>query len=587
MKPVIPVLILLLVVPILAHGEYLNVYEHSFDSPLPGRNVYRVMVFNNTIALENTLSEEDVDYCEKCPADTTIYNVSVVVDSGPFKLVYKNYSCPFSLGPKEKVYLMHEFYVPGPVGPDSSAPLGNYTVKYSIRYWVWEWRRNNVTRTPTTILLQLPGANNTTYNLTATFYNPVYYNDNFTVKLSFNAPKTVVVNARLEYLDQKAAISISGGERRSVEFRAKANTTLKLTVSSYTSYANVVVLPKYVKTKVYYAQELIVPVSVVPRNISYILTSATVEDKWLRVQVGLPPWPRWTIGNYTLLNVSIGQYLAENITVRIQVENLTVNGSKLLFYHTEPSISLKHEFHPLYNNESITLTGEVVWDLLAIHGAIMVEVEAEDDVHGKQVFTSKIPLYCNCSWLVLRVVDDYGEPLQGVEVLVNNARFLTGPSGTIYYLNRPPGRCLNATLGYGKYRLHVEDLCPVTILERTVIIDTHSPEITYKWNPWNRFLTVSVSDRTRIRTVTIAYGSRVVNYTPMTGNYTIGIWIPKDYNGTVTVTAEDIYNNTNTIVVKVGSTEEFRLGLKESIILTVLAGTLAFLAHMARRMKLI
>ncbi len=35
--------------------------------------------------------------------------------------------------------------------------------------------------------------------------------------------------------------------------------------------------------------------------------------------------------------------------------------------------------------------------------------------------------------------------------------------------------------------------------------------IEYKWNPGNRFLTVSVSNRTRIKDRTVAYGSRVVN----------------------------------------------------------------------------
>ncbi len=56
--------------------------------------------------------------------------------------------------------------------------------------------------------------------------------------------------------------------------------------------------------------------------------------------------------------------------------------------------------------------------------------------------------------------------------------------------------------------MHLANLCPVTVLNKTVVIDTHEPVIGYKWNPWNRFLTVTVSDRTMIKTVTIAYGGR-------------------------------------------------------------------------------
>ena len=587
-------LFLILTPSIIAHGEYLNV-EHSFNSPLPGWNVYRVMLFNDTLVLENTLSEEDVGYCNKCPADAAIYNVSVVVNPGPFRLVYKNYSCPFSLGPKEKVYLEHMFYVPGPVG-DSSAPLGNYTVKYSIKYWVWEWRKNNVTKNPKTIKIQWTEehdiGNNTTLNyvyiVEATFYSPQYRGDSFSVMVtgSWNSSATSIT-VKVSYAGRAKSITIRKSERRFVTFTASVSGSITVEVGSHRGSKTLSVVPKYVKVRVHYVQELVVPVNVAPRNITYILTSATVEDKWLRVQVGLPPWPQWRIGNYTLLNVSIGQYMAENITVKIVTENLMVNGSKLLYYNYGPSIPLRHEFKPLYNNETITLVGEVSWDLLAIYGNIEVNVYVKDDVHGEQVFTSKIPLYCNCSWLVIKVVDDLGSPLQGVEVLVNNARFLTGPSGTVYYLNRPPGRCLNISLSYSRYRLYLAKICPVTILNKTVVIDTHKPAIEYKWNPWNRFLTVNVSDRTRIKTITITYGNRTISYAPMVSNYTIGVWIPNDYNGTITITAMDTYNNTNTVIVEVESTEEFRLGFRESILLAVLTGTLAFMVYMAKRMRLL
>jgi len=589
------ILLLIVLASIIAQGEYLEVYD-SFSSPLPGGNVYRVMVFNDTLVLENTLSESDVRYCEKCPAEATIYNVSIMVYPGPFKLVYKNYSCPFNLDSKEKVYLEHKFYVPGPLGPDSSAPLGNYSIKYKVGYWVWEWSKNNITKKQKTITIKWAEeqdiGNNTTvkyvYIVKASFYSPQHKGDSFTVEVkgSWNS-SAESITVKVSYASKTKSVTIRKGERKSVTFTATTNSSITVKIGSHKGSKTLRVVPKYVKTKVYYTQELTVPLTATPRNITYILTACDIDDKQLRVHVGLPSWPRWVIGNYTLLNVSIGQYLAENITVRIQVENLTVNGSKLLFYHTEPSIPLKHKFKPLYNNESITLTGEIVWDLLAIYGAITIEVKVEDDVHGEQVLTSRIPLYCNCSWLILRVVDDYGKPLQGVEVLVDGARFLTGPSGTIYYFNRPPGRCLNISLSYSKYRLHLTNLCPVTVLEETVVIDTHEPVIEYQWNSWNRFLTVSVSDRTRIKTIAITYDNRTINYAPMMGNYTLGVWIPRKHNGTITITAEDVYNNTNTIIVKVEPAEGFRLGLKESIILTVLAGTLAFLAYMARRMQLI
>jgi len=339
--------------------------------------------------------------------------------------------------------------------------------------------------------------NNTTvkyvYIVKASFYSPQYKGDSFTVTVSGSWNSSVTsITVRVSYAGETKTITIRKDRTKSVTFTATTSSSITVRIGSHKGSKTLKVAPKYIETKVHYTRELKVRVSVVPRNITYILTACDVGNKQLRVHVGLPPWPEWTIGNYTLLNVSIGQYLAENITVRIQVENLTVNGSKLLYYNYGLSIPLKHKFKPLYNNDSILLTEEVAWNLLAVYGLITIEVEVKDNVHGEQLFTSRIPLYCNCSWLVIKVVDDLGNPLQGVEVLVDSARFLTGPSGTIYYFNRPPGKYLNATLGYDKYRLHVEGLCPITILEKTIVIDAHEPVIEYKWNPWNRFLIVIV-----------------------------------------------------------------------------------------------
>ena len=72
---------------------------------MPGGNVYHVMVFNDTVVLENTLSESDVKYCNNYPAGAITYNVSIVVDPGPFKLIYRNCTCPFNLSSEERVYL--------------------------------------------------------------------------------------------------------------------------------------------------------------------------------------------------------------------------------------------------------------------------------------------------------------------------------------------------------------------------------------------------------------------------------------------------------------------------------------------------
>jgi len=113
--------------PILAQADELEVHVHV-DTLLPNAKAYRLTTINVILTIHNILEE-------------TVYNVTVS-ETSPFSIVYSSYNGIFNLEPDESKTLNYIFLVPGPLGPNSKAPLGPCSIVFNISYATIEFVGN-------------------------------------------------------------------------------------------------------------------------------------------------------------------------------------------------------------------------------------------------------------------------------------------------------------------------------------------------------------------------------------------------------------------------------------------------------------
>jgi len=226
-------------------------------------------------------------------------------------------------------------------------------------------------------------------------------------------------------------------------------------------------------------------------NITYTLNS-TVYSMYKETQVQVIPrnisllvadLMRNSTGYYLVISNPLmdpGQYIVENVTVTITAYNMSV-------------VPREAFVKRLYANSSYIIPLAIDFTDSDI-GALLVNITANDDVHGLVYFNYTFIVFNATAHLDLLVINDCGEPLPGAIVRIGNGTYNTDSSGlvslvlpvgiynyTVEYL----GHTVSGTIAvYTGYNMHiiVVDVSPpviVSIEQRGygLIIRAYDPHI--------------------------------------------------------------------------------------------------------------